>query len=106
MLIVSRQTIRLSVDIQFNYSRPSIDLTFFSAAEIYGCSLLAIIFSGANRDGAYGMREVKLRGGKTIIQHPDECEVKTMPEAVKNITEVDAMLHLNEIILTLNNFCT
>ena len=71
----------LSTEEAVNHSRPSIDLSFASAAYIFKNKLTGILLSGANRDGAQGMKEINNYGGTTIVQNPDECQVKTMPTA-------------------------
>ncbi len=67
-----------------NYSRPSIDVVFESAAQVYGASLLAILLSGANADGAKGCKSVIAEGGITIVQDPEEAEVAYMPQQAIN----------------------
>jgi two-component system chemotaxis response regulator CheB len=79
------------------FSRPSIDITFESAADTYGERCTAILFSGANRDGAQGMLKLKNAGSLTIVQDPAEAEMPEMPEAAININAVDYVLGTNEI---------
>jgi two-component system chemotaxis response regulator CheB len=71
----------LSTEEPMHHSRPSIDLSFISAAQAYRNKLVGVILSGANRDGAYGLKKVSELGGLTIVQDPADCEVKTMTEA-------------------------
>ena len=52
------------------YSRPSIDVLFESAADAYGKGTTAILLTGANADGARGLRAVKRQGGLAIVQNP------------------------------------
>ncbi len=80
------------------YSRPSIDVLFESAADVYGPALVAIILSGANRDGAQGMRRVKAKGGVAIVQNPAECSMATMPEAALQAVTPDAVMGYLDII--------
>lgn len=94
--------IALSTEEPVNHSRPSIDLSFISAAEAYRNKLIAIILSGANKDGAYGIKKVKELGGLTIVQDPNECQVKTMTEACIKITKIDYIFNTNQIIRFLN----
>ena len=79
------------------YSKPSIDVTFESAAEQYGNRCTAILFSGANPDGARGMLKLKLAGSLTIAQNPDEAEMSEMPAAAININGTDYVLRAAEI---------
>jgi two-component system, chemotaxis family, protein-glutamate methylesterase/glutaminase len=90
--------IALSTEAPVNHSRPSIDISFASAAYTYKSKLIGIILSGANKDGAFGLSQVKDNGGLTIVQDPEECQVKTMTAAAINATEVDHVLKIDEII--------
>jgi two-component system chemotaxis response regulator CheB len=88
----------LSTEESVNHSRPSIDITFSSAAYSYKEKLVGILLSGANRDGAMGMKDIKEAGGFTIVQDPDECQVKTMTSAAIETTQIDKILKIEEII--------
>lgn len=71
----------LSVDDPVNYSRPSIDVLFESAAEAYGAALMAVVLTGANSDGAAGAAAVRKVGGFVVAQEPAGAEVDVMPRA-------------------------
>ena len=71
----------LSVDAPVTYSRPSIDVLFDSAADQLGASLVGVVLTGANRDGARGLRRVADRGGHVLVQDPSSAEVPIMPRA-------------------------
>jgi len=88
----------LSTEESVNHSRPSIDLSFLSAAYVFKEKLIGIILSGANRDGALGLKEVKDYGGIAIVQDPEECQVKTMTSAAIKATTVDHIFVIDEII--------
>ncbi len=106
MFIEIGNTIALSTDEPVNHSRPSIDLSFITAAKVYKEKLVGIILSGANKDGAFGLKRVKDNGGITIVQDPSECEVKTMVDSAIKMTKVDYIYNTNQIIQflsTLNN---
>ena len=90
--------ISLSTEEPVNHSRPSIDLSFASAAYSFKSKLVGVILSGANKDGAYGLKRVKDNGGLTIVQDPKECQVKTMTTASLKATQVDHILTTNKII--------
>jgi two-component system chemotaxis response regulator CheB len=79
------------------YSKPSIDITFESAAEIYKDKCTAILLSGANQDGAQGLLKLRNAGSLTIAQHPDDAEMPEMPNEAININAVDYVLRTNEI---------
>jgi two-component system chemotaxis response regulator CheB len=91
-------SIALSTEEMFNNSRPAIDITLETAAYNYRDKLIGILLSGANKDGALGMKRIKDRKGLTIIQDPEECMIDTMPMAAKNLTEIDYTLKVQEII--------
>ena len=95
----------LSTEEMVNNSRPAIDITFETGAYVYGKRALGIMLSGANKDGALGMKRLVENGGLSIVQEPSECMMPTMPQAVLDITNVDAILKTNEIIKFLNSFC-
>jgi two-component system chemotaxis response regulator CheB len=95
--------IALSTEEPVNHSRPAIDISFASAAYTYKDKLIAILLSGANKDGALGMREVKRQGGLTIVQDPAECQVKTMTSAAINVCKIDKILTAEKIIEFLVN---
>jgi len=86
------------------YSRPSIDVTFESAAEIYMDRCTAILFSGANPDGAEGLLKLRNNGSLTIAQHPQDAEMPDMPQAAININAAEYILRTTEIfeLLELN----
>lgn len=88
----------LSTEEAVNHSRPSIDLSFFSAAYNYKKKLVGVILSGANKDGALGLKMVKDSGGLTIVQDPAECQVPTMTQASMNATNVDHVFSTKRII--------
>jgi two-component system, chemotaxis family, protein-glutamate methylesterase/glutaminase len=88
----------LSTEDVVNHSRPSIDLSFFSAAYNYKRKMVGIILSGANKDGALGLKSVKDSGGLTIVQDPAECQVPTMTQASINATKVDHIYSTKQII--------
>ena len=75
LLIDAGPSLALSADELVNYSRPSIDVLFESAADVYGARLLGIILTGANEDGAAGLAAVHAAGGITIVQEPDSAQV-------------------------------
>lgn len=79
------------------YSKPSIDVTFESAADVYGSNCTAILLSGANQDGAEGLLKLRDRGALTIAQHPNDAEMDEMPRAAININAAAYILHTNEI---------
>lgn len=98
MYIELGNSFALSTEDSVNHSRPSIDLSFFSAAYSYKNKLAGIILSGANRDGALGLKAVKDAGGIAIVQDPRECQVRTMTSASLDATKVDHIYTTDDII--------
>ena len=81
--LVERGYFSLSTDEPVRYSRPSIDVTFASAADAYAHRTVGIVLTGANADGAEGLRLISDRGGLAIVQDPDSAESRLMPEAAR-----------------------
>ena len=81
LLVEANATLSLSADEPVLYSRPSIDVLFESAADAYGSTLIAIVLSGANQDGAAGLNAVVQAGGTAIIQCPKDAFASAMPQA-------------------------
>jgi two-component system, chemotaxis family, protein-glutamate methylesterase/glutaminase len=88
----------LSTEEMVNNSRPAIDITLSSCAFVYKEKLLGILLSGANRDGALGMKHIHERGGTTIVQEPTECMIDTMPKAALAATKIDHVMRIDEIV--------
>jgi two-component system chemotaxis response regulator CheB len=98
MYVELANRIALSTEDTVNHSRPSIDLSFMTAANAYREKLIGIILSGANKDGAYGLKKVHDNGGVAIVQDPNECEVKTMTQSALQLTKVDFVYTTDQII--------
>ena len=97
LLIEPDRTFSLSVDERVLNSRPSIDVLFESAAQVWDRDLAGLILTGANADGAYGLQVIKAYGGLTIVQEPAKSEHPTMPQAAIDAGEVDHILSLASI---------
>ncbi len=97
------QKFSLSTEPSVNHSRPSIDLSFFSAANSYRDKLIGIILSGANKDGAQGIKRIKELGGTVIVQDPNDAQIKTMPLSALELITPDHILTTEGIINFLNN---
>ena len=80
-LLVEPGHFSLSTDAPELYSRPSIDVAFESAADAYGPRVVGVVLTGANHDGARGLRRIARHGGHTIVQDPSTAEVAVMPTA-------------------------
>ena len=97
LLVEPGPQLALSIDEPVNFSRPSIDVLFESAAEIYGPTLLGIILTGASDDGARGLEAVHLAGGVTVVQQPQTAQVPLMTESALRRSPVDLVLPLEQI---------
>jgi len=80
-LLIDRGFFTLSTDPPVRYSRPSIDVTFYSAADAYAAATVGVVLTGANSDGSRGLRRIFDRGGLTLVQDPATAESPTMPSA-------------------------
>ena len=80
-LLVDGDAFSLSVDEPVRYSRPSIDVFFESVAERFGPEAVGVVLTGANEDGAAGLRQIAARGGQAIVQDPRTAESPIMPRA-------------------------
>ena len=97
LLVEKEISFALSIDRLVNYSRPSIDVLFESAAPVWQSGLVGIILTGANGDGAKGMLAIKEHGGLTIAQKPSTAEYPVMPQAAIDTGGVDKVLTIQEI---------
>lgn len=96
-VLIEPGRVALSIDDPVSYSRPSIDVLFESAADVYGGRVLAVLLTGANADGAKGLLRVKQAGGQAIVQDPQTAESPEMPAAGIAGAPVDVVLPLEEI---------
>jgi two-component system chemotaxis response regulator CheB len=103
-LLVERGSFALSTDERVQFARPSIDVLFESAADAYGETVVGVILTGANRDGAAGLRRIAERGGTAIVQDPDTAEQREMPDAALDAANA-TVLPLEEIGPHLATLC-
>jgi two-component system, chemotaxis family, protein-glutamate methylesterase/glutaminase len=97
LLLDRGPALALSSDEPVHFSRPSIDVLFDSAADVYGERLLGLILTGANQDGAEGLAAVGRAGGRTIVQEPGGAAVPFLPEAALQVGPVDFVLPLAQL---------
>lgn len=97
VLIEKDHTFSLSSDEKVAYSRPSIDVLFESAALVYKNRLISVILSGANSDGANGIKFIKSKGGINIALNPWHTAYSVMPQSAIDTKCVDHILSLEEI---------
>jgi two-component system chemotaxis response regulator CheB len=96
-LLVDGDEFSLSVDEPVRYSRPSIDVFFESAAERFGPEAVGVVLTGANEDGAEGLRQITARGGLGIVQDPRTAESAIMPRAALKAVPTAHALPLERI---------
>lgn len=104
--IVDGKSLALSTEDAVNFARPSIDILFESAASSYGDSLIAVILTGANDDGARGLRRVKELGGYIIVQDPGSAVRREMPDAALAQVRADLVVPLEDIGPHLVQLCS
>jgi two-component system chemotaxis response regulator CheB len=97
LLLDAGPQLALSADELVNFSRPSVDVLFESAADVYGERLLGIVLTGASADGAAGLAAVKRAGGGAVVQRPDTARSPVMVEAALQRTPSATVLALDEI---------
>jgi two-component system chemotaxis response regulator CheB len=90
-------TLNLSADEKINYSRPSIDVLFETAAWAFGPEVLGILLTGANNDGAAGLKAIHDNGGTAIVQDPTTAVSGIMPQAAINLFKPDSILPVEYI---------
>jgi len=97
LMIERNKTFSLTIDERVNYSRPSIDVLFESAAEAYKNKLIGVILTGSNNDGTNGIKRIQECGGLTISQDPETAESSYMPASAIATNQPDYILSLEEI---------
>ena len=105
-LLVEGSYFSLTVDEAVRFSRPSIDVTFSSAADTCGPETLGIVLTGANEDGAAGLRRIVDRGGRALVQDPATAEVRTMPDAARRAVPEAELVALDRIPARLTEIVT
>jgi two-component system, chemotaxis family, protein-glutamate methylesterase/glutaminase len=102
LLIEDEKTFSLDSSEKVNHSRPSIDITFESVAQVFGPHAIGVLLSGANADGAEGLAKIKLAGGFTIVQDPSSSDVSYMPQQAIKKKAFNKVLHAEEIAKFIN----
>jgi two-component system chemotaxis response regulator CheB len=97
-LIESKHSFGLDVSDAVWYSKPSIDVSFECTAEIFKDRCTAVLFSGANQDGARGLLSLRSKGALTIVQDPDEAEMPEMPQAAIKLNAAEYILKTDDIL--------
>lgn len=102
LLFEKNNSFSLDFSEKVSYSRPSIDVSFESASDIYRNNLTCLLLSGANSDGVEGLRITKKNGGQTVVQDPETAEAPFMPQHAINKGNVDFVLKPAEIVGFIN----
>ena len=97
ILLEYDQTITLSQEEKLNFSRPSIDILFETATDVYKEKLMGVVLTGASKDGAKGLRKIKKNGGITVVQNPTTAEFNLMPVEAIRASKPDYLLSLQQI---------
>ena len=102
-LFESKNMMSLDASEKINYSRPSIDVTFRSAAEIFKKNAVAILLSGANSDGVEGLAHIAKQKGKIWIQNPQTADVDYMPKYAMEHVQYNCIFEPSNLALKINN---
>lgn len=97
LLIEKDSTFSLLLDERVNFAIPSIDVLFDSATDAYKDALIGVILTGANHDGANGLKKIKENGGTTIVQDPLTADASYMPQAAIDALKPDYIMPLEKI---------
>lgn len=103
LLIEKNLSFSLDSSEKINFSRPSIDVTFESAADVFGPDLIAILLSGANDDGTAGLLAVKKSHGLAIAQKPESAQMPFMPQHAISNMDIDLILDVKGIYNFINS---
>ncbi|GAB3543124.1 chemotaxis protein CheB [Spirosoma fluminis] len=102
LLIEPNGLLTLDDSEKIHYSRPSIDVTFESAADVYGRGLVGVLLSGANADGVGGLDAIKRAGGLIIAQNPSTALAEFMPQQAIRQLPIDYVFTVEELISFMN----
>jgi two-component system chemotaxis response regulator CheB len=80
-----------------NFCRPSVDVLFRSAAQVYGASCLAVVLTGMGTDGARGSGDIVAAGGQVVAQDQATSVVWGMPGAVAQAGLASELLPLSDV---------
>ncbi len=105
LLIEADETFSLSHDHKVNFARPSIDVLFESAADVYREKLIGIVLTGASSDGAKGLQMIEENGGLAIVQDPQTAEAQMMPKSAITFVKNPYVNSLEKIVGLLIQQC-
>jgi two-component system, chemotaxis family, protein-glutamate methylesterase/glutaminase len=85
--------------------RPSVDVLFQSAAEVYGNRVLGVVMTGMGSDGKRGAAWIKSQGGLIFTEAESSCVVYGMPSVVveaglsdKSVSLADMASAIREVV--------
>jgi two-component system, chemotaxis family, protein-glutamate methylesterase/glutaminase len=104
-LLVENRRFELTVDDLVEYSRPSIDVLFESAAQAYGPDCVGVLLTGFGRDGTHGLAAIREAGGVTIAEDPETAMQATMPRNAIEAGAASEVLKLDAIAPRLLELC-
>lgn len=102
LLFEKNKQLSLDVSEKVNYSRPSIDVSFESAAIAFGYKCTAVLLSGANSDGAAGLKAIQDAGGIAIVQNPETAKMPFMPQSAIAMLEPNYIFDVQEMQTYIN----
>jgi two-component system chemotaxis response regulator CheB len=103
LLFEKNEQLSLDVSEKVNYSRPSIDVSFESAAAAFGKKCIAILLSGANADGTQGLKAIQREGGIVILQNPENAIMPFMPQSALSSISPSHVFEVSEILEYINS---
>ncbi|MEP7185497.1 MAG: chemotaxis protein CheB [Rhodanobacter sp.] len=106
LLVEKTRHFALSADARVCHARPSIDVLFSSAAEVWRDGLIGVVLTGANADGAEGLLQLRRHGGCAIVQTPESATASAMPQAALDLAGADHCVSLDAIAPLLNQLCS
>jgi two-component system, chemotaxis family, protein-glutamate methylesterase/glutaminase len=96
-LLVEEGIVRVVRGPKENRHRPAIDPLFRSAVRTYGARVVGVILTGSMDDGTAGLMAIKRRGGKAIVQDPQDALFSSMPQSAIAHVEVDHVVPLSGV---------
>ena len=94
LLVEPDRRCALSIEPPVHFSRPSIDVLFESAADVFGAAVAGVVLTGASADGARGLRAIHGAGGYAIVQDPATAEASYLPTAARGAVPAARVLSL------------